>query len=278
MGCSSANLVREDTKLKQQNIYLNIDAKFHKNELIHAQSLINLISRIRNKIIYCYHKLIYHTGACLFINPTIVHCFKTILYKISSEYEGKIENCKIEYIEDPPFLKVVEPLSLTKESNNLINELFNFIVELRSFKAIINQINKETPNLLYLINESKENISPENINNINKGIELFNDLIKLREEILYMYKFQVKEFVMKKEIYFIEINLIGEEAFKEKKTDIYEITLLKKNIVDENDKDYQMYKSIKEAKKNMEKIINQEFNDEILDSHESIIETQKEEL
>jgi len=39
-----------------------------------------------------------------------------------------------------------------------------------------------------------------------------------------------------------------------------------------------MYKSIKEAKKNIKKIIEQEFNDDIINSHESIIEAQKEEL
>ena len=276
MGCCSVNLVKEDINIRQQKINLNLNTKFHRKELIRAQSLINLISRIRNKIIFLYHKLIYDTGACLFLNPTIVHCFQTILYKISSELEGKLENFNIEYIEDPPYLKI-EKESLTEESLNLINELFSFIIELKSYKTIIKQIDKETPSLLYLISENKENISLENINNINKGIELFQDLIKIREDILNLYKYQVRELITRKDTYCEEINKIGEEAFQKNINDIYEITLLKNNNLNV-DKDYQMYKSIKEAKKNIKKIIEQEFNDDIINSHESIIEAQKEEL
>ena len=276
MGCCSVNLVKEDINIRQQKINLNLNTKFHRKELIRAQSLINLISRIRNKIIFLYHKLIYDTGACLFLNPTIVHCFQTILYKISSEFEGKLENFNIEYIEDPPYLKI-EKESLTEESLNLINELFSFIIELKSYKTIIKQIDKETPSLLYLISENKENISLENINNINKGIELFQDLIKIREDILNLYKYQVRELITRKDSYCEEINKIGEEAFQKNINDIYEITLLKNNNLNV-DKDYQMYKSIKEAKKNIKKIIEQEFNDDIINSHESIIEAQKEEL
>ena len=37
-----------------------------------------------------------------------------------------------------------------------------------------------------------------------------------------------------------------------------------------------MYKSIKDAKKNMEKIMKEEKNDEIINSHESIIEAYEE--
>ena len=276
MGCCSVNLVKEDINIRQQKINLNLNTKFHRKELIRAQSLINLISRIRNKIIFLYHKLIYDTGACLFLNPTIVHCFQTILYKISSELEGKLENFNIEYIEDPPYLKI-EKESITEESLNLINELFSFIIELKSYKTIIKQIDKETPSLLYLISENKENISLENINNINKGIELFQDLIKIREDILNLYKYQVREIITRKDSYCEEINKIGEEAFQKNINDIYEITLLKNNNLNV-DKDYQMYKSIKEAKKNIKKIIEQEFNDDIINSHESIIEAQKEEL
>ena len=238
MGCCSVNLVKEDINIRQQKINLNLNTKFHRKELIRAQSLINLISRIRNKIIFLYHKLIYDTGACLFLNPTIVHCFQTILYKISSEYEGKLENFNIEYIEDPPYLKI-EKESLTEESLNLINELFSFIIELKSYKTIIKQIDKETPSLLYLISENKENISLENINNINKGIELFQDLIKIREDILNLYKYQVRELITRKDSYCEEINKIGEEAFQKNINDIYEITLLKNNNLNV-DKDFEL--------------------------------------
>ena len=96
MGCSSVNSVEEDIKLRQKNINLNTNTNHHKKDLIHAQSLINLISRIRNKMIYLYHKLIYETGACLYISPTIAHCLKSVLYKISYDLKGKFEYCFME--------------------------------------------------------------------------------------------------------------------------------------------------------------------------------------
>ncbi len=269
MGCSTINTVREDINLRQKMIILNLNTKYHKNELEHAQSLIKLISKIRNKTIYLYHKLIYDTGACLFVNPSIVHCFKAVLIKISSEFEGKAENCEIKYIEEPPFLKVVQT-NVQKITLNLINELFNYIVELKSYKTIIKQIDKETPGLLYLTCENKENISSENINKINEGIELFKDMIKIREDILIMYTTQVREFITRQDIYLKEINLIGDKAYQEKITDIYEILFLRNKIITEDEKEYHMYKSINEAKRNMEKILKQEKNDDII--NESIIE------
>ncbi len=278
MGCSSVNCVKEDKKLRQEMILLNIETNYHKKELIHAQSLINLISRIRNKMIYLYHKLIYDTGACLYLNPTIKHCFNSVFYKLSSDLEGKIENVNIEYIEDPPYLKMENTKNLSEQGKNLLNQLFNFIIELKSYKSIIKQIDKETPGLLYLVNENKENISTKNIDNINKGIELFKNTINIRNDIINTYKLQVRDYFMKKEVYYKKINEIGEKAYKEKIKDIFDIILLTRDNNDVNDVGEKMYKSIKEAKHNMEKILEKEINDDIINSHESIIIEQKDEL
>ena len=269
MGCSSVSSVEEDIKLRQQNIFLNTNSTHHKKDLIHAQSLINLISRVRNRMIYLYHKLIYDTGACLYINPTIGHCLKSVLYKISSDLEGKIKIHDLEYIEDPPFLKLTTEEKIKKESLDLLTELFNFIVEIKNYKSIIKQIDKETPGLLYLIFENKENISSENINNINKGIDLFKEMTSLRITIINKYKLQIREFIYKKEEYLNNINLIGKKAYELKINDIYEINLLNRN----NKKNFdEMYKTIKEAKTNIEKILKEEKNDEIINSNESIFE------
>ena len=120
MGCSSINHVEDDIKLRQKNINLNINTHYHKKDLIHAQSLINLISRIRNRMIYLYHKLIYETGACVYTNPTIAHCLKGVLYKISCDLKGNIENCEIEYMEDAPFLKINKKENIKEETNKLL--------------------------------------------------------------------------------------------------------------------------------------------------------------
>ena len=88
--CKHGNKLRIDE-------HTHMDFLWLKKDLIHAQSLINLISRIRNKMIYLYHKMIYDTGACLYINPTIVECFKSVLYKISYDLKGNFNNCQMEY-------------------------------------------------------------------------------------------------------------------------------------------------------------------------------------
>ena len=275
MGCSSVNSIEEDVKLRQKNINLNINTHHHKKDLIHAQSLINLISRIRNKMIYLYHKLIYETGACLYINPTVAECLKSILYKISYDLEGNFEKCNMEYIEDPPYLKINNITNIKNDTQYLITELFNFILELKNYQAIIKKIDKETPGLLYLIFENKENISNDNIDKINKGIDLFKEMSTLRTTIINKYKLQVRDFYYKRDDFIKSINLIGEKAFRLKKGDIYEINYLNRyNEANPNE----MYKSINEAKKMMEIILKQEKNDEIINSHESIIEECKEDL
>ena len=278
MGCTSPTFVREDINLKQEQIILNVNTNYHKKELTHAQSLINLISRIRNKIIYLYHKLIYDTGACLFLNPTIKHCFKSILYKISTDLEGKLKYEQIQCIEDPPYMKINNIDTISKNGNDLLNDFLNFIVEIKSYKLIIKQIDKETPGLLYLINENKENISSENINNINKGIELFKNMIIIRNDIILIYKSQLRDYLTQKEKFIDEINKIGAKAFELHLTDIYDIVLLKKDDIHKDNAEDRMHNSIKDAKKNMEGILTKEINDEIINSHESIIIEKKEDF
>ena len=278
MGCSSINIVKEEPKLRQEMISLDMDTNYHKKELMHAQSLINLISRIRNKMIYLYHKLIYDTGACLYINPTIKHCFNSVFIKISADLQGKLETSKIVYIEDPPYLKLENTHGISQQGINLINELFNFCIELKSYKSIIKQIDKETPGLLYLVCENKENISSKNIENINKGIELFKSTINIRNDIINTYKIEIREYITKKENYTTKIDEIGKLAFNEKKTDLYEIIFLKKDKIDKKDRENQMFDSIKEAKKNMERILQREKNDDIINSHDSIIIEQNDEI
>ena len=268
MGCSSVTSGEESIKLRQKNIFLNTNSLHHKKDLIHAQSLINLISRIRNKMIYLYHKLIYDTGACLYINPTIEHCLKSVLYKISCDLKGQLEDSELDYIEDPPYLSIKDYSNIKQETNNL-KELFKFIVEIKNYKTIIKQLDKETPGLLYLIFENKENVSSENIININKGIDLFKEMTNLRTGIINKYKLQIRDFLYRKDEFIKNINIIGKKAYDLQINDIYEINLLNQN----NERNsFEMFKSIKDAKKNIEKILKEEKNDEIINDHENIVE------
>ena len=277
MGCSS---VSEIDDLQQETIELELDMESYIKELNHAKSLINLITRIRNKIIHLYHKLMYDSGACVFMKPTIVHCLKSILYKISSEFEGNLKNSELTFIEDPPYLKLSNEVKLSDESVYLLEKLFCFIIELISYKTIIKQIEKEIPELLYLVHEKKNKLSTKNIELINKGIDLFINLKQLKSDTLVLYRNQIFEFVNRKDSFCEKIDIIGKYAYEKNITNIYEISMLQNNeqlkgkIIDENNKDEEdkMFKSIYNAKIYMENIINQEKNDDIIESHESIIE------
>ena len=131
--------------------------------------------------------MIYLTGACLFKNPTITHCTRCILYKICSECQGDINKAGFFQREDPPFL-IVKKEKFSKETNKLINHLFDFITKLRDYKFIVKQIDKETPKLMYIVFENNNYVSKENISKINKGIILFKELNKIRNSIMVAYK------------------------------------------------------------------------------------------
>ena len=272
MGCSSITPMLEEKDLRQETIIL--DKTDNIEGLHHAQSLINLITRIRNKIIYLYHKLIYDSGACLYVNPDIIFVLKCILYKISSEFQGHLEQSGLTYKEDPPYLQVGSPCMISKESLELLNQLFDFITELVSYKTIIKQIDKETPELLYLIFENKEKLSKQNAKLINRGIELFKDLIKIRYDILSVFKNQIYEFIQRRNIFCSEINIIGKKACDNKITDIYEIVMLnyKNESDDKKNKKNLMYKNIIKGKEVMLQIINEEKDSEIINPEDSIIE------
>ena len=273
MGCTSHNDTTEINEYQQEIIEL--DATNSIKELSHASSLINLITRIRNKIIYLYHKLIYNTGACVFIKPNIENCLKCIFYKVSSEFEGNIKNADIIHREDPPYLQLSAVIKLSEQSQNLFNELFNFIIELVSYKTILKQIDKETPELLYLIYEAKKKISNKNVKLIQKGIELYKNIIVMKNDILNLYKTKVSDFAFRKDSFCRSIDEVGRYAFENNICDIYEIAMIQKIIdgEDNNKKtENKMFKSVYNAKVYMENIINNEKDEDIIESHESIIE------
>ena len=270
MGCGSTHLKMDGKIIRQENIELEItDICKNNKDLYQAQSLIHLITNIRNKIIYEYDNLIYISGACLFKNPSISHCTKCILSKVCSESDGDLNNVGFSYREDPPFFKLkLEKFS--QETQDLIKKLFEFTIRLRDYKIILKQIDKETPKLIYIVFENNNNVSKENINKINKAILLFKDLSKLRTNILIEYKNQIYDLIMGNRIFCNQVNKIGEEAYKNKITDIYDIAMLfKKHINDEDfisnvkKEEWAMYNSINEAKKIMEKKLQKEKVEEI---------------
>ena len=259
MGCTSSYLVVEGKVIKQEKIYLDISQNYKTKELLQAQTLINLITFLRNQIIYYFDKLVYVTGACLYKKPNMSHCVNCILYKISSEFGGDLEKANFSYKEDPPFLKAsLENLSIY--SQDVLKQIFDFILLLRSYKNIIKQIDKETPKLLYLVFENNDHLSKDNIEKINKAIDLFKDLMKIRSDILQEYKNQVYDLVTCNLAYERRINSVGEYAAKNNISDIYEIAFLKRKKIEGLGGDESlMFNDIQWAKKLMENKLKQEI-------------------
>ena len=93
-------------------------------------------------------------------------------------------------------------------------------------------------------------------------------MTSLRTSIINKYKLQVRNYIYKKDEFINSINSIGKLAYDLNKKDIYEINYLNISKVDDSKN---MNKFINEAKKNMEIILKSEKNDDIINSHESII-------
>jgi len=235
MGCSTTSTLENQKELQQAKIDLSFSSKSLQNELQHAQVIISLITKIRNRLIYLYHKLIYSSAACVYSYPSITFVLRNIFYKISADFKGDLLASNIMYIEDPPYLQCQSIELLSQQAKELLQELFDFMVEIIGYKQIIKQIDKETPELLFLIFEKKDVISEQNSKKLNEAVELFDKLTKLRINIIKAYKDQVYFYVTKTNMYCHGINKIGKEAFKRGFFDIYEIAMLKKNeIIEEN--------------------------------------------
>ena len=262
MGCGSTHIKVGGELIKQEKIELNINEHYKNKELTQAQSLIYLITTIRNKIIYEYDNLIYVSGACLFKTPTMAHCTKCILFKICSECEGDLNKANIKFKEDPPYMSI-NSSNFSQSTNIIVSKLFEFIISLRDYKIIMKQIDKETPKLMYILFDNNNRISKENLEKINKAILLFKDLNKLRTGILVEYKNQIYDLINDSNFYKNQINKIGSLAYKDKITDIYEIAMLFKNNMEEfinyfKKEDWIMHNNIKDAKRIMEKKLEKE--------------------
>ena len=265
MGCGSMTYTKIDGKIiKQEKIELEISNINKNKELSQAQTLIYLITNLRNKIIYDYDTLIYNTGACIFKFPNIFHCVKCLFFKISTECQGNLNLAEFVYKEDPPFFNINKK-KISTETQTILNELLEFITKLKDYRILIKQLDRETPRLMYIMFENNNNISKENLDKINKSINLFQDLTKLRNNILREYKNQIYDLIMSNSTFCTPINRIGKLAIEKNIKDKYEIAFLFKELKDDNDfikffrrEDMSLYKSINEAKEIMEKKLKQE--------------------
>ena len=262
MGCSTSTSVL-DINYLQQTQKINLTIKENDQNLNDVQNLISLIIKIRNRIIYQYHKLIYSCAACLYYKPSITRCLRNIFFKISCELKGKFEECKIDYIENIPYIQILNE-NLSNEINEKINELINFINELNDYKILIDKIDKESPQLFYLEFENNSNISDKNIKKIHISIQLFEQLKKIRLKLLKEYKDEIYFLFKNKMLYCHKIiNTIGLDAYNKGLNDIYEIGMLNNQNENKINDNEEMYNKIENAKSNWEIILKNDFDKEI---------------
>ena len=98
----------------------------------------------------------------------------------------------------------------------------------------------------------------------------------MKSEILNLYKIQVSDFAFRKDIYCKSIDDVGRYAFENNIYDIYEISMIQKKFEGKNNNkndENKMFKSVYNAKVYMENILNNEKDEDIIESHESIIES-----
>ena len=257
MGCCSSH-TRDS--LFEQTEPINLSMIDNGDELKQAQTLISLIIKIRNRIIYTYHKLIYSTGCCLYINPSMSLCLRNIFYKISAEFKGDFEQSDITYMEDPPYLQTDMSL-FSEDLKNLLNQLFNFLSELRGYKNILRKIDNDSPTLLYLEYENNSNLSQRNIEKIRLAMDLFKQLLNMRQKIWNQYKNEVYLLVKQNFEYLAKINSIGKEAYQKNLSDIYEISIL--DHKEDDDKKKKMYSSVEEAKHNWEDVMKNDYDTDL---------------
>ena len=259
MGCCSSHT--RDT-LFEQTEPINLSIIENGDELKQAQTMISLIIKIRNRIIYTYHKLIYSTGGCLYINPSMSLCVRNIFYKISAEFKGDFEKSDITYMEDPPYLQT-DMFLFSEELKILLNQLFTFLSELRGYKNILKQIDNDSPTLLYLEYENKSNISQRNLEKIRLAMDLFKQLLNMRQKIWNQYKNEVYLLVKKNFEYLTKINEIGKEAYEKNLSDIYDICMLNYNEKDNNTSKNPMFSNIQTAKENWLALMKNDNDSEI---------------
>ena len=259
MGCCSSHT--RDT-LFEQSQPINLSIIDNGDELKQAQTLISLIIKIRNRIIYTYHKLIYSTGCCLYINPSMSLCLRNIFYKISAEFKGDFDQSDITYMEDPPYLQTNMSL-FSEDLKNLLKQLFNFLSELRGYKNILRKIDNDSPTLLYLEYENNSNLSQRNIEKIRLAMDLFKQLLNMRQKIWNQYKNEVYLLVKQNFEYLAKINSIGKEAYQKNLSDIYEICMLNYNEKDNNISPNPMFSNIQTAKENWLALMKNDNDSEI---------------
>lgn len=259
MGCSTSNTIPDLNNLRQIDTNLS---KISKDMLLtetieRAKNIVISINKLRKNIMNDYYNMILKSGACVYVNPTITHCIKCLFYKISVEFNGNLDKINLRYIEDPPYMSL-NTSTLSEDTKERVNYLFNFIITVRNYKVILNLLDKDIPELIYLIHEDSEStISDSTKERIKKAIASFHEIIKVRNLILKQIKDEIYFYITRNELYCKSINAFGREAIKQNITDIHEIAMLH-NQISKTEQDIppeKLFSNVNQAKKTINELI-----------------------
>jgi hypothetical protein len=286
MGCGACRVIFEEnrdspldwnlTKLQENPYIKESKIAILNSDYEKAQKIIEIVEDIRVTIFDNLDELILKTGACVFNQPDIVTCIKTVLWKVSTDNWGNIKASNINFYEDDPYI-TIKSGRVSNETTLLINYLINYISNLFSLRNQLKEIDLKIPQLIYIITENNEknlftnnreefvddeiiknnnnmtslnkiqkqiiNTVTNNNRKIRKTINLFPDLINDYNNIIEKIKFEFM--LIKKDLdYLINIDKVGSYAHEKHISDVYEIAfasrkiLIKKKSVEEEDDIY----------------------------------------
>ena len=228
-----------------------------------ASSILETFEEYRENIVDKFDYIIYKTGACIFTNPTIVHCVNNIWYKISMEYDCDISKANITYIEDPPYMSMRITSEITEETQKIVKSLEKYITYLRSIKTSIKQLENALAELIYLVNEVTFPTNNQkcyiNKSKITKGVRMFPELTQFYRQLLQMFRYEVYSFSKRREDFGEKINKIAKLAKNNGCKNIYQVGEMYRVVMKEFPEDFKeegMLKSEEAGRKKYSDIIN----------------------
>jgi hypothetical protein len=266
MGCCgvpnnfNSELINHPLNYNLESIDKNFKNSLDSNDiLIKIYSIMETFENIREKIVDYLDILILKTGACCFVNPTIIHVLYSIWYKISYDLNGKIEDANIKYIDDSPYMQLSYK-NLKNSTLDNISLLFEYINNLRNLRIALKNLDSNIAELIYFVKEYDYN--DINKYEIEQAVKMFPELDKFYNSTIKKYKRELMLFYHRKIDYCYRINLIGLEGIKEKERigdDVYKLIFLYKTIskaYPDELFEQKLYYSEKIGKKTMQDIIN----------------------
>ena len=228
-----------------------------------ASSILETFEEYRENIVDKFDYIVYKTGACIFTNPTIVHCVNNIWYKISMEYDCDISKANITYIEDPPYMSMRITSEITEETQKIVKSLEKYITYLRSIKTSIKQLENALAELIYLVNEVTFPTNNQkcyiNKSKITKGVRMFPELTQFYRQLLQMFRYEVYSFSKRREDFGEKINKIAKLAKNNGCKNIYQVGEMYRVVMKEFPEDFKeegMLKSEEAGRKKYSDIIN----------------------